>query len=230
VQDVSADRLRPRRAGARWQHDRVDTFALIADERLQLADLLSGLTREQQATQSLCDAWTVHDVAAHLAMPLTVSMPRFALAMLACRGNFDRANDRLTREQARRPLREITGLLRQKASSSFTPPGAGPEAPLTDLLIHGADIRWPLGLKRDIPEERLQAALTFLTDRSARGVVAKGVLDGLRFEADDLAWAHGNGPVVRGAAEALMLAVSGRGAALARLSGDGLATLRARVA
>ena len=207
----------------------MDIFSQIADERRGLADLLSGLTREQLATQSLCDEWSVHDVAAHLIMPLEVGMPKFMLAMLACRGDFDRANVRLTREQARRPIEEIVAVLRLKAASRFTPPGAGPDAPLTDLLVHGLDIRWPLSLTRDIPEERLQTSLTFLTGRSARAVVAGGTLDGLRFEADDIDWTHGNGPIVSGAAEALLMAITGRRAALGLLSGDGVSTLRGRL-
>lgn len=207
----------------------MDTFAEIADERRAVADVLSGLTEEQQATASLCAAWTVHDVAAHLVMPLEVSMPRFLVTMLACRGDFDRANVRLTRQQARRPFAEIVEVLHRRAASRFTPPGSGPEAPLTDLLVHGLDIRWPLGLTRDLPEERVKTSLTFLTSRSARGLVAKGSLDGLRFEADDLDWTHGQGPVVNGRAEALLLAFTGRHAALDVLNGDGLATLRARM-
>ena len=208
----------------------VDTFAEIADERRSLAALLSGLTGEQQATQSLCSEWSVHDVAAHLIVPLEVSIPKFALAMLVCRGNFDRANVRLTREQARRSFGEIIEVLRRKADSRFTPPGGGPEAPLTDLLVHGLDIRWPLGLARDIPEERLRKSLTYLTAAPAGGVVPKGTLDGLRLEASDIGWAHGSGPTVRGNAEALLLAITGRTAALRHLSGDGVSTLRSRLA
>lgn len=208
----------------------MDIFAEIADERRGLAALLSGLTAEQQATQSLCSGWSVHDVAAHLVVPLEVGIPKFALAMLACRGNFDRANVRLTREQARRPFGEITEVLRRKADSRFTPPGAGPEAPLTDLLIHGLDIRWPLGLPRDIPEERLHKSLTYLTAAPVGGVVPAGLLDGLRWEASDIDWASGDGPTVRGNAEALLLALTGRTTALRHLSGDGVSTLRSRPA
>jgi uncharacterized protein (TIGR03083 family) len=208
----------------------VDTFAEIADERRSLAALVSGLTGEQQATQSLCNEWSVRDVVAHLVVPLEVSIPKFALAMLACRGNFDRANVRLAREQARRPLGELAEVLRRKADSRFTPPGSGPEAPLTDLLVHGLDIRWPLGLPRDIPEERVHKSLTYLTGAPGGAVVAKGRLDGLRFEATDIDWTHGRGPAVSGDAEALLLAIAGRTTALGHLSGDGVSTLRGRLA
>jgi uncharacterized protein (TIGR03083 family) len=212
------------------QGDLVDTFAEIADERRSLAALMSELTDEQQATQSLCSEWNVHDVVAHLVVPLEVSMRKFVLAMLACRGNFDRANVRLAREQARRPFGELIDVLRRKADSRFTPPGSGPEAPLTDLLVHGLDIRWPLALPRDIPEERLRKSLTFLTAAPVGGVVAKGTVDGLRFEASDIDWAHGRGPTVSGGADALLLAITGRTTALGHLSGDGVATLAGRLA
>jgi uncharacterized protein (TIGR03083 family) len=208
----------------------VDTFAQIADERRGLAALVAGLTEEQQATQSLCSEWSVRDVVAHLVVPLEVSLPKFVLAMLACRGKFDRANVRLAREQARRPFGEIVEVLRRKADSRFTPPGSGPEAPLTDLLVHGLDIRWPLGLPRDIPAERAHKSLTYLTAAPVGGVVPKGTLDGLRFEAEDIDWAHGSGPRVRGDAEALLLAVTGRTTALDHLSGGGVSMLRARLA
>ena len=208
----------------------MDTFAEIADERRDLAALMSGLTTEQQEAQSLCRGWRVHDVVAHLVVPLEVGIPAFVLAMLACRGNFDRANVRLTREQARWPFGELLEVLRRKAGSRFTPPGAGPEAPLTDLLVHGLDIRWPLGLPRDVPEERLQKSLTYLTGAPSGGVVPKGALDGLRLHADDIDWVHGSGPTVSGTAETLLLAITGRTTALGHLRGDGVTTLRGRLA
>lgn len=207
----------------------MDTFEEIADERRGLADLLSDLTVEQRAVPSLCSGWTVQVVAGHLVVSLEVSLPRFALAVLRSRGSFDRANDRLARGQAERPFDEVITVLRQGADSRFTPPGAGPEVPLTDLLVHGLDIRWPLGLARHVPEERLQKSLTFLTSASARGFVAKNVLQGLRIEAADTDWFHGSGPTVLGDAEALLLALTGRTSALSHLRGDGAPTLRDRL-
>jgi uncharacterized protein (TIGR03083 family) len=207
----------------------VDVFAEIAEERRQVADLLTRLTGEQLSVRSLCEQWSVHDVAAHLITPLEVSIPKFFLTMLACRGNFDRANVHLTRKQARRPIEEIIAILRQKAETRFTPPGAGPEAPLTDLLVHGLDMRWPLRLTRHVPEARMRASLNYLTSTRARGLVPRGTLSALRFEASDIDWTQGGGPTVKGEAEALLLAIAGRTTALGLLSGDGLPTLAARL-
>ena len=207
----------------------MDLFEEIADERRALADQLAALTPEQQGTPSLCRAWSVHDVAAHLIMPLEVSTPRVVLAVLLAGGNFDRANERVTRRLARRPFAEVVEVLHRKAGSRFTPPGSGPQAPLLDVLVHGLDIRWPLRLHRDVPAPRLREALAFVATAPS-GLVPEGALTGLRFEATDVDFAHGSGPVVSGTAQALLLAGTGRTAALDSLVGDGVTALRARLA
>jgi hypothetical protein len=51
---------------------------------------------------------------------------------------------------------------------------------------------------------------------------------GSTLQATDTDWSHGSGPVVSGPARALMLATTGRKAALDELGGPGLETLRAR--
>jgi uncharacterized protein (TIGR03083 family) len=121
-------------------------------------------------------------------------------------------------------------VLRSKAGSRFTPPGSGPEAPLTDLVVHGLDVRRPLGLPREIPAERLRTALAFAVASPVGGAATKRALGGLRFEAEDLDWSSGSGPVVRGPADELLLAVTGRTTALDSLGGDGLPLLRSRLA
>ncbi len=72
-------------------------------------------------------------------------------------------------------------------------------------------------------------SLDFLVGGRAVGFVPKSRPAGLRFEATDLDWAWGSGPAVRGTAEALMLALTGRRVALDELQGDGVATLRSRL-
>lgn len=203
-------------------------FEQIALERRQVADLIAGLDETQLATQSLCDQWTVRDVAGHLIVPLQVSLPRFGLAMLTARGSFDRANASLARQQARRPIAEIADILRAKADHRFTPPGYGPEAPLTDLLVHSLDITRPLDLQRPVPAESATAALDFLASGAAKSFVADGVLDGLRLAATDLDWSRGSGPLVSGSTADLLLTITGR-TVVTDLSGDGVATITARL-
>lgn len=72
--------------------------------------------------------------------------------------------------------------------------------------------------------------VVWLPTRQARlGHVPKGVPDGLRLEATDQAWTHGDGPAVSGPGEALALALTGRAVALEQLTGSGVEVLRARL-
>jgi uncharacterized protein (TIGR03083 family) len=207
----------------------VDLFPLIADERRGLADLLEGLDDEQLATASLCAGWTVQTVGGHLTAGWNVSIPRFAFAMVRHRG-FDGANDEMAKALGRRPVAEIAADLRDHADHHFTPPGFGAEAPLTDVLLHGLDIRRPLGLPRAIPGDRAGVTLGLLTSKKGRRFgPAKGV-DGLSFRDTDLDWSWGDGPEVSGPTDALLLGLGGRAAGLDDLGGDGLAAFRQRFA
>ena len=204
----------------------MDYFPAIAAERLAVADMLDGLSPQQWETQSLCAGWNVRHVAAHLSVVLTRGMGTFLVAAIRAGGNLDRANTIVTSREATRAIPDIIGDLRANADSRFTPPTFGSEAPLTEVLLHGEDMRVPLGIA-DGPAERWQAALDFLVSPKARrGFAAKG-LPSLRYVATDTEWAHGSGDEVRGPAAALALAFSGRPARLGELSGPGLATVRA---
>jgi uncharacterized protein (TIGR03083 family) len=208
----------------------VETFEMIAQERRDLADTLSGLDAQQWTTPSLCQGWTVHDVAAHLLMPLVTSAPRLIAAMATSGFNFDRANLKLTANVAQRTNDELVSGLRTNAEHRFKPPGAGPEAPLTDVIVHGQDIRRPLGIHHDIEPAHLTRSLDFVRTPKARGFFPKGLLDGVRLEATDLDWATGSGAVARGTGEAILLTMTGRRAALADLDGPGVELLGPRLA
>ena len=52
----------------------------------------------------------------------------------------------------------------------------------------------------------------------------------LRFAANDVAWTHGDGPEATGSGEAILLALTGRPSVLGELAGEGVATLRGRLA
>src|SRR4051794_840886 len=208
----------------------MDTWAEITAARHELADQLETLDDKAWNTPSLCDKWTVKQVVGHLLMPLTTPIPKIMVAMAGSGFSFDKANDKLSRKiaDAKSPP-ELIATLRDNAGKKFKPPGAGPEAPLTDITIHSADIRRPLGLPAVVPGNRAEAILDFLAKSKAQGFVAKGRLAGLRFEATDIDWNSGtDGQLVRGPSEALILALSGRDVALDDLEGDGVATLRTR--
>lgn len=203
---------------------------MIAEERLNTADILTGLDDHQWATQSLCTEWKVRDVAAHLLMPLVISGPRFGAALVRAGFDFNKANLRLTAQVAQRSNNEIIDGLREHATSRFKPPGMGPIAPLTDCIVHGQDMWRPLGIEHHIDPERQRLVLDFVAGGRVNGLVPENRLFGLRFQATDLDWVLGEGEPVTGPAEALMMAITGRVAALADLApGPGVDVLRSRV-
>ena len=118
---------------------------------------------------------------------------------------------------------------RANATSRFVPPGTGPRAPLTDVLVHTGDIARPLGLPHEAPPEHVLTALEFLSGNRVVGFIGKGWRDGLHFVADDLDWSHGSGAEVRGHGIDLMMALCGRASALPALSGPGVDLLAGRI-
>ncbi len=208
----------------------MDVFPLIAAERVRLADALDALSPDEWEAPSLCAGWTVHVVAAHLNAPWEVSMPAMLLDVARARsleGGFDRVARRLADRLD--PAACVAGL-RDNAASRFTPPGSGPEAPLSDVVVHGADMLVPSGRPVAVDPVALATSLEFLAGGRAKGFVPKGRVDGLTFEATDLDVRVGQGAtVVRGPALALCAVLCGRRALVDRLTGEGLATLVARL-
>ena len=207
-----------------------ELMVMIADERRRAADLIDSLTVKQLDTPSLCGAWTVRQVAAHLVAPFAARRRWFLPLIVRSGFNLHKANARLA-ERIARPADQISALLRENAETPYRAPRVGYLGQLTDLQVHGQDIRRPLGLPHELRPDRLRASLDFLAHRRAVGFfVPRGLTSGLRFEATDLGWASGNGRVVRGEAEALLLALTGRSVVLPELAGDGVPTLRERLA
>ncbi len=204
----------------------MDVFPLIAAERRRLADALEPLSPAEWESPSLCAGWTVHVVAAHLNSPWEVSLPSMLLDVARARsldGGFDRVAHRLADRLD--PAACVAGL-RDNATSRFTPPGSGPEAPLTDVIVHGADMLVPSGRAVAVDPVALATSLEFLAGGRAKGFVPRGRVDGLVVEASDIDVRIGQGSeVVRGPAIALCGVLCGRRALVDRLSGEGLTTL-----
>ena len=207
----------------------MDIQPAIADERRRIAELVALLPPEQLEIPSLCGEWTVKQVVGHLLA--AISKPPTPLLPLIVRSGFNihKANARLAALMAERSAAELAQGLRDNADNPFRPPIVGYPGQLTDLQVHGQDIRRPLGLPHGLRPERLRASLDFLVGGRAVGFAPKRRLAGLRFEAADVDWSAGAGPVVAGPAEALMLAMTGRAVALTELDGPGVPILRERL-
>lgn len=158
-------------------------------------------------------------------VPHKVSIPGFLVTFVAAGGSFSRANVAATAKEAKRPTPDIVADIRPFADSRAQPPGFGSEAPLSEVLVHGQDIRIPLGLDDTSATESWTAVLDFLVmPKARRGFVSRS-LQGFQFVASDVDWAHGTGDEVRGRAVALALAMMGRRARLEDLTGPGVSQL-----
>ncbi len=201
---------------------------VITAQRLRLIGRLEALDEAQWVTPSLCAGWRVRDVVGHLVSILDLPLHRFLLGVAKARG-FDRFADRAAREYGGQDPAALTARYRELAPKRFSPPVVGPIAPLVDVFVHTRDIERPLGLPAELDPDGMRTVLDFVCGSKARGFIPAKRTAGLRFAATDLDWTLGDGPLVDGPAEALMLAVNDRSVATADLSGDGAQEFRARM-
>lgn len=217
------------RCAARPVLDPDEIDAAVRAERLNLCDFLEGLDDAEWSTRSLCSAWTVRDVAAHLTTTTRETVPMVVKAAIKARGSFDRMTVEVAGERAARfTTDELVAQLRESAGSSRRMPGSGPMDPLMDLLIHGQDIARPLGRRYVMRPEVAAPSLAYVAGNRFLGGPRR--LAGLELVATDVPWAQGKGPRVQGIAEDLLLVAAGRAAGLARLAGPGVAILAQRLA
>lgn len=149
--------------------DVTEIWAAIAMESRSLADDLERLTSDQWSARTLCDAWDVKAVAAHLVLSFHVSRPRLVLTVMKNRGDVTKAIDDLTAKvSAELTPNEIIESLRAGAETRRTPPGRGPEVPLTEIVIHGHDIRRAVGLSHESAPEVIAEILGSAKDPEVR--------------------------------------------------------------
>lgn len=208
----------------------MDISSRIAANRRRAADFFDDLDAGQLETQSLCVAWTVREVLGHLVMPLATGTGTLLWRTVRARGSLDRASASIAADLARRPVSELTGLLRDRADEATDVPIVGSMGPMTDGCVHLRDCARPLGLADDVTLDDWRLVLDWLpTKQASRGLVPRHRLDGLSLRATDQNWRWGEGVEVAGPSEALAMAVTGRVAALDDLSGPGVARLGERI-
>jgi hypothetical protein len=98
---------------------------------------------------------------------------------------------------------------------------------LGEVLVHSEDIRRPLKLSHAYQLEATMQAADFYK-RSNLIVGTKKRIAGVTLRATDGHWSHGDGPTAEGPMLSLLLAMTGRKAALDDLTGEGVEILRSR--
>jgi uncharacterized protein (TIGR03083 family) len=206
--------------------ERSDVWTAIDDQRRALVQLLEGLSEQEWRQPSLCQDWTVRQVAAHLALQNTTwpAMPWVVLDLVR-HGGLNGAIHAMACRHAELPVEAIIGEIRDRIGVWRPLPAVTFRETAIDYLVHGQDIAVPLG--RALPMPPGLAVLA--ADRvwaSPRMFHARTKLAGYRLVAGDAPWAAGQGHEICGPIGALLLLLTGRPAALPQLSGPGAADLR----
>jgi uncharacterized protein (TIGR03083 family) len=206
-----------------------DYDALLWDETADLAAFVSDLPDADWDRASLCDGWRVRDVIGHMCVGHTKPMGFILTGLAKAKFDLDAASRRASIEFADEHTPAELAAIFTGVAEDHTKRGIArvipTKAAFTDHLTHHQDLRRPLGRSRAIPEARLVAALDTLPANLGGAMPARKRIQGLHLHATDVGWTHGDGPAVRGPAEAIILATLGRDVALDDLDGDGVTRL-----
>jgi uncharacterized protein (TIGR03083 family) len=210
---------------------RDEAWQVIDAQRTSLAILLEDLSAREWEQPSLCDGWTIRDVAAHLTLQQLGARAATGM-MLRYRGNTDKAIRECARQRAAAwTSGQIVSAIRGTAGSRRHNFGVTHRETLIDALVHAQDIAIPLGRPHPMPPEAAAAAATRIwTMHWPPPFPASRTMRQFRVTATDTPWTAGHGPEVRAPISAILLLSAGRMAALPQLSGDGAAELTARLA
>ncbi|MFB7410073.1 maleylpyruvate isomerase family mycothiol-dependent enzyme [Streptomyces sp. NPDC056202] len=197
---------------------------MVHAERAALIGDLTRLDDAQWLRPSLCDGWTVHDVLAHLVDNARATRLGFLTDLVRARFDFDRQNTRGV-ERARGTTPQETLERFRRVASRMSAPPAPLDSRLVEEIVHGEDIRRPLGLSRAYPPRAVDRALRLQARTPVSFGGAKETLSRVRITATDADLTIGTGPEAEGPALSLLLAVTGRTAVLTDLRGPGVAAL-----
>jgi uncharacterized protein (TIGR03083 family) len=165
-------------------------------------------------------------VVGHVVAAAEQTFAHFYRELISAGFNFERFAQRGADANAQDSTDHLVARLRQRTRTTNHPP-APVLAMLGEVIVHGDDIRRPLGLVHHSPE----AALVAVADNWSKSnllIGSKRRVTGVRLIATDVSWSHGDGPTVEGPLQSLVLAMTGRTRILPDLSGDGVRVLEDR--
>jgi uncharacterized protein (TIGR03083 family) len=203
-----------------------ETWEYIHAERASMVDTLAGLAADQWSAPSWCTGWSVQQTAGHILAAAEQTPANFYKDLISAGFRFSVFTDRDAKRLGTLDPEELVRRLRLRTSTTNRPP-APVVAMLGEIIVHGEDIRRPLGLRHQAP----QAALMALADswkNSNLLIGSKRRIAGVRLRATDCDWVHGDGPEVSGPLNSLILAMTGRKGSHRDLEGDGLTILANR--
>lgn len=204
-----------------------DIWTNVHQERAALANALATLSLEQWSRPSLCDRWTVHDVLAQLVDDAKTTTPGFVLGLIQARFDFNRLHQRGVDRERRAAPSDTLAAFRDGSTRTTSAP-APLASRLVEVIVHGEDIRRPLGISHMYPTAAILEAMRYQLATSGSMGGSKDRMGGLRLVATDADFTHGECSEVRGPAIDLLLAITGRQSCLDALAGDGVSTFLKR--
>jgi len=203
-----------------------EIWKLIHEERSAMVETWTTITEEQWATPSWCKGWTVQQVAGHILAAAEQTPLNFYKQLTRAGFKFDVFTDRDAKRLGALNTDELIARLRARTTTTNHPP-APVMAMLGEIVVHGEDIRRPLGIDHQISDEAL-IAVADSYKRSNLLIGSKRRIAGLMLKSTDVDWSTGSGPEVAGPLASLILVMTGRAEAARDLSGEGLKTLVGR--
>lgn len=204
-----------------------EIWPLIHEQRNKVGDVLETLSAAEWDSPSLCEGWRVREVVAHLIQTHLVTQRSLISDWIRSGFSLKSSNARgVDRRRGMAPA-DLLHLYRETAGRTSYLPGQLSYS-LVEAVIHGEDIARPVGRRIEVSPRTLVtvAEIARSTDPILGG---KRRSAGLTLRASDISWSPGSGPDVTGPLASIILAITGRPAGLADLTGDGLDTLRARI-
>lgn len=201
-------------------------WPVIHGERAALAADLESISDAEWSTPSLCAGWNVRQVLGHMTATAKITPAKFVGGMI---GSGFRFNTMVAKDVARETEgapKETLARFRDRMGATTHPPGPV-DAMLGESIIHAEDIRRPLGIDHTYPTDSVVRVADFYKGSNLI-VGTKKRISGLTLRATDTDWSTGTGPEVSGPVLSLLLAMTGRTAALSDLSGQGVAALKER--
>lgn len=195
--------------------------------RQDLVDDLSGLGEEDWRRPTLCGAWDVEHVVAHLTAAASTGTLAWVRSIVLAGFRPAVHNERRLREHLGPTTQDTLDRFRAVVSATVAPT-SDLAAYLGEVVVHGEDIRHPLGIAGPDVVESATAVAEFYARRDFT-VESRTTAAGVRLRATDGPFRAGSGPEVAGPTLALVMVMAGRSSHLGQLTGDGVAVLASRL-
>src|SRR3954451_23536290 len=171
-----------------------DLMPMVHSERRLLAGFLDTLAPEQWQSPTWCEKWNVQEVVGHLTAAGNITAPHFFAGFVKTGFSFDKFVEGDLRTYAAGTPSDVRARFGEILDSNRKPPGPAYVA-LGEVMVHGEDIRRPLGATGAHSPDAL-VTLAELYKKTGAPLRAKKRVAGLSMRATDVEWSSGEGPEV----------------------------------